>query len=268
MGVASATSVSGAFGSNVLAGNRIVLVSHNNDNTGTGTGGVTTLSNSGTASIGTWNKITQGVNTVAGGFSEVSTTWTAKVISSGTLTPITTASHATSQLSFVAREYSGLHTADDLTCVDISAVAKAASVNGGVTGGANELVVVGGTDDGVSGTPTVAAGYGHFIFSGASSACEAGMEDKDSGAAGSTVNSANPAFAGTGIVEYTHIIIFKLALASPTGIGWGRALRPQPLQLRNQRAFMSAQRNQTVVPPGVIPGADPGTTIFYGYGSN
>ncbi|PZR71717.1 MAG: hypothetical protein DLM66_00140 [Candidatus Dormiibacter spiritus] len=255
--------MSGAFGSNVTAGNRIVLVSHNNDNTGTGTGGVTTLSNTGTAVMGTWNKITQGPNVVAGGFSEVSTTWTARVNATGTLTPITTSGHATSQLSYVAREYSGLHFADDLTCVDISAVALAASVNGGVTTGANELVVVGGTDDGVSGTPTVAAGYGHFIFSGSSSACESGMEDKDSGAAASTVNSANPAFAGTGIVKYTHIIIFKLPVVLA-----GQSIAPGRTW---QRRYWKGHR-QTPLPlsPIVAPpsGVDPGSQIVFGYGSN
>lgn len=204
-----------AFGSNVTAGNRIVVVAEINENTGTGTGGALTISTaSGTATLGTWRQVVQTSNLAAGSFSCLGAIWTAPVTGSGSLTVRAAGGNAANawQIASAIIEYSGLDSTDALSAVDVSATSVwnpgTFQIQAPATNFANELVVGGYFSDGASNTITVGSGFAHLEFSGNSNISEAASEDEDSGAAGS-----QPTVTWTGATnadKATAVAIFKL----------------------------------------------------------
>jgi hypothetical protein len=121
---------------------------------------------------------------------------------------------STSEYGLAAGAYSGLSTATGTSAIDISitstAVANPASsgTSGGTTTAANELVLGLYGDDGWNTTMAAGTGYSLFASTGASIYEQAFIEDKDSGASGSTVSATvnNP-----GSAFFVGAVVYKLA---------------------------------------------------------
>ncbi len=212
------TTHSVTFSSNVAAPNRIILkVELNESNAPAGT--LVSVSNSGTATLGTWVKASEADGS-ASGFSLRGETWTAVVLAGGSCTVTVSGLTGTDtwQFAVAAAEYAGLSTANDSSCVDVSNTTTwgtTSTVTSPATTAANELATGGYYDDGQSKTITAGSGFTQRGFTGSSGTCEAAIEDKDSGVSGSTtaVTFTGGATAGAA----TDVVIFRLAPAAPPG---------------------------------------------------
>jgi hypothetical protein len=206
------------YGSNVTAPNRLILKVELNELSNPA-GTLIGVTDTGTATLGTWIKATEADST-ASSYALRAETWTAVVLASGTCTVTIKGSNAANiwQIALAATEYSGLSTANDNTCIDVSAIAVWLTANpfqiaSPATHYPNELASVGYFDDGQVRAITAGSGFVMREFTGSSGTCEAAEEDKDSGATGSVITGTwTGAFQGGSCCD---IVIFKLPTFPP-----------------------------------------------------
>lgn len=243
------------FSSNVATNNRIILkIELNESNAPAGT--LISVANSGTATLGTWVKVSETDGT-ASGFSLRGETWTAVVLAGGSCTVTISGLTGTDtwQIAAAAAEYSGLSTANDATCVDVSATTTwgaTGTVTSPATTAANELVTGGYYDDGQSRTITAGAGFTQRGYTGTSGIAEAAIEDKDSGASGSTIAVTFTGGATAGAA--TDVVIFKLAAPVPVSAMYYEALLQAPTDPPSAAAIAVHYRYEgsTAAPLGLV----------------
>jgi hypothetical protein len=199
----------GALGAAVSVGDRILvaIAIYNND----GTSVVSTV----TDSLG-HNYSKDFSSRIDGSIAEVSF-WSVPVTSAGT--PTVTGHCSINFVSggeygIAVGAYSGLSTATGASAIDVSKTATGTTspadsgTSAGTTTAANELLAGFYGDDGWNTTMAAGTGFSLFSSTGASIYEQAFIEDKDSGASGST---AQATVASAGSAWFCAAVVYKLA---------------------------------------------------------
>lgn len=218
-----------AFGSDVAAGSRILVLGCSHDDVGV-TAVDHVIDHTGVATVDSWSTIVGPVDSADGAKVRVRL-WTAHVTVGGTMTVrITQSGGSNPRLYLAIAEYSGLSAASGAEALDVSHTSTAGYNSSGAldsgttaaTSAASELVFGGLVDNGLSLT-TISGGAGFQKRAGVnpSGGGESAIEEKDSGASGNTqiatFTSSATANNGVGLVA-----VMKLAPMSQISHGYGR----------------------------------------------
>lgn len=177
-----------------------------------------------------------------GGVPQEISLWSAPVTSAGTPSFSVTFSGGSGGfgIGLGAVAYSGLQNTSDGTEVDLSLIATTATASGttsGTTGAANELEIGFYGDWGAGASVTAGSGYTVRANNTPDSNAQIVVEEKDSGAAGSTASSS--VSGGDGPHAATGVIVFKLASgATPLPPGLGPNELFETLEVANMLAVL------------------------------